>query len=110
MFLRTALLKSAGALAMVGLLALPARATFPPIALEPVSTGEIVAPVGIANAGDGSNRLFVVDQRGKIHIIQNGSTLATPLLDIESKLVPERTGFDERGLLGLAFHPNFGQA
>jgi glucose/arabinose dehydrogenase len=76
----------------------------------PVSQNQIVAPVGIANAGDGSQRLFVTDQRGKVMILQNGALLATPFLDIGSRLVPERANFDERGLLGLAFHPNFGQA
>ncbi len=87
-----------------------AVAQLPSIALKPVSVGEIVSPVGITNAGDGTNRLFVTDQRGTIHVIQNGSLLATPFLDIESRLVTERTGFDERGLLGLAFHPNYGQS
>lgn len=81
----------------------------PLIELIPISQNEIVAPVGISNAGDGSNRLFIIDQRGKIHIIAGGSTLPTPFLDISSKLVPERPVFDERGLLGMAFHPNFGQ-
>ena len=66
--------------------------------------------MGITNAGDGSNRLFVTDQRGAIRIIQNGATVGTPFLNISSRLVPERPGFDERGLLGLAFHPNFGQS
>jgi glucose/arabinose dehydrogenase len=87
-----------------------ATADFPPVRLDPVSQGEIVSPVGITHAGDGTNRLFVTDQRGTIHVIQDGSVVDTPFLDIESRLVPERQGFDERGLLGLAFHPNFGQA
>ncbi len=87
-----------------------AHAQFPLIGLETVSSGDVAGPVGLTNAGDGSDRLFVTDQRGVIQIIANGSVLATPFLDIESKLVPERAGFDERGLLGLAFHPNFGQS
>ena len=82
---------------------------FPAMRLEPVSQNEIVAPVGITNAGDGSNRLFVTDQRGTIHVIQGGALMPTPFLNIEPRLVPERPGFDERGLLGLAFHPNFGK-
>jgi len=86
-----------------------ALAQFPPISLEPISQGELVAPVGIINANDGSNRLFVVEQRGQIRILGNDSLVETPFLDIESKLVPERPSFDERGLLGLAFHPNFGE-
>ena len=82
-------------------------AQFPQIRLEPISQDEIVAPVGITHAADGSNRLFVTDQRGTVHVLQDGSLLPTPFLDIESRLVPERPGFDERGLLGLAFHPDF---
>jgi glucose/arabinose dehydrogenase len=86
------------------------QAAFPTIQLIPVSENEIVAPVGITHAGDNSNRLFVTDQRGIIHVLQNGNVSATPFLDIETRLVPERANFDERGLLGLTFHPNFGQA
>jgi glucose/arabinose dehydrogenase len=88
----------------------PAFAAFPTIRLQPISQQEIVAPVGITHAGDGSQRLFVTDQRGTIHVIQNDSVLPTPFLDIGTKLVSERPGFDERGLLGLTFHPNFGQS
>jgi glucose/arabinose dehydrogenase len=84
-------------------------AGFPQVALDPISQGELVSPVAIAHAGDGSNRLFVVEQRGLVRILEGGSLVPTPLLDISSRLVPERSGFDERGLLGLAFHPSFGQ-
>lgn len=110
--MRTRRLTSAAlAVALMGLFCCAvARAAFPPIALEPITQGEIVAPVAIANAGDGSNRLFIADQRGKIYVHNGASLLATPLIDLGSKLVAERPGFDERGLLGLAFHPNFGQA
>jgi glucose/arabinose dehydrogenase len=51
----------------------------------------------------GDARLFVLDQDGEIWIIQNGAKLATPFLDIRSLV-----GFGgERGMLGLAFHPNY---
>lgn len=79
---------------------------FPTIRLETFATG-LGSPVGFAHAGDGSDRLFVIDQRGRIDIIQGGTLLPAPFLDIEAKLVPERPGFDERGLLGLAFHPDY---
>lgn len=85
-------------------------ADFPQIMLEPISRNELTAPVGISHAGDGSNRLFITEQRGAIRVFDNGSLLPDPLIDISSRLVPERPGFDERGLLGLAFHPNFGDA
>ncbi len=84
-------------------------AELPKIRLEPISENQIVAPVGITHSGDGSGRLFVTDQRGTIQILQDGSLISEPFLDIESRLVPERAGFDERGLLGLAFHPDYGQ-
>ena len=85
-------------------------AAFPEVRLETVTQDVLFAPVGLANAGDGSNRLFAVDQRGKIEIIQGGSVLPTPFLDLSSKLVPARAGFDERGLLGLTFHPDYSNA
>jgi uncharacterized repeat protein (TIGR01451 family) len=60
-------------------------------------------PTVIVHAGDASGRLFVSEKQGKIFIIQNGVRLATPFLDISQKVNAEV----ERGLLGLAFHPNF---
>ena len=65
--------------------------------------GGFVNPVLVTNAGDGSNRLFVVEQRGVIKVIQGGTTLATPMLDLRGMIT---TG-GERGLLGLAFDPRF---
>ena len=98
-------------LVLVCLLAVgEARADLPPISLETVSSGELISPIGLTNAGDASGRLFVIEQRGAIRIIQNGTLLASPFLNIEPpQLVDQRPGFDERGLLGLAFHPNYSQ-
>ncbi|MEE9293479.1 MAG: DUF4215 domain-containing protein [Phycisphaerae bacterium] len=77
------------------------------ILLEPIATG-LCAPVGLTHAGDGSGRLFVVDQCGLIRIIDaGGNLLATPFLDITAKIPVLNSFFDERGLLGLAFHPNY---
>lgn len=61
-------------------------------------------PIGIANAGDGSNRLFVIEQRGRIRIIQDGAVLDAPFLDIRDRI---GLNSSEQGLLGLAFHPRF---
>jgi glucose/arabinose dehydrogenase len=61
------------------------------------------SPVLVTHAGDGSGRLFVVEQTGKIRIIAGGTTLATPFLDLETAIA---TG-GEQGLLGLAFNPLF---
>ncbi|MCF1192616.1 PQQ-dependent sugar dehydrogenase [Mangrovimonas sp. AS39] len=71
------------------------------IELELVSNG-FDDPVAIRNAFD--DRLFVVEQGGTIQIIQeNGIVNTTPFLDISSQI----SGGGERGLLGLAFHPNY---
>ncbi|MEM6965019.1 MAG: PQQ-dependent sugar dehydrogenase [Bacteroidota bacterium] len=63
------------------------------------------SPVDITNAGD--DRLFVVERSGRIKIIDgSGNVLSTNFLDIDSKVF--NSGFqDERGLLGLAFHPDY---
>jgi glucose/arabinose dehydrogenase len=62
-------------------------------------------PVGIRNANDGSNRLFIIDQRGKILVLNNISGIyqSSEFLDISNKV--DYGG--EKGLLGLAFHPNY---
>ena len=66
------------------------------------------SPLGVVDAGDNSKRLFVIDQPGRIWIIdKHGNKLATPFLDLRSKVIPLNANFDERGLLGLAFHPDY---
>jgi len=74
------------------------------VGTQTVATG-LVSPIGLTNAGD--SRLFVVDQVGKIRIVENGNLLPTPFLDLSSKIVPLGANYDERGLLGLAFHPDY---
>lgn len=86
------------------------HAAFPQIKLEPVVVGQLRSPVDLVSAGDASGRLFIADQRGTIRIFRNGMLQPGNFLDISSKLVPERANFDERGLLGLAFHPGFGDS
>ncbi len=67
-----------------------------------------VSPLSVEDPADGTKRLFVVDQIGKIWVINaGGNTLPNPFLDISSKLVTLLPDYDERGLLSLAFHPNF---
>ncbi len=84
------------------------------IELAPVATG-LTAPVQLADLGDG--RLFVVDQAGKVLIHRNGQVEPTPFLDVTSRLpelgifgTQDEGDFDERGLLGLAFHPGYGDS
>lgn len=72
------------------------------ISLARITSG-LSSPTQITNAGDGTGRLFVVEKRGTIRVIEGGVLKAGYFMDIRS-LVSE-TG--ERGLLGLAFHPDF---
>lgn len=61
------------------------------------------SPIFVANAGDGSKRLFIVERAGIIKVVQPGSNVTTNFLNITA-----RTSVDgERGLLGLAFHPSY---
>ena len=85
----------------------PLLAAFPTLQLKPVAVGQFFSPTSVVHAGDGSGRLFITDQRGKIYILDDGAILPVPFLDLTAKLVSERAGFDERGLLGLAFHPQY---
>lgn len=62
------------------------------------------SPVDISNAADGSNRIFIVEKAGIIKIIENGNLLATPFLDIDAQV---NSSANERGLLGIEFHPNY---
>ncbi len=63
----------------------------------------LVTPVDLQHAGDGSGRMFVVEQRGSIRIVRNGQLKAASFLDIAGLVVSG----GERGLLGVAFHPAF---
>lgn len=84
-----------------------------PVEFEPVVSLELIvngltAPVALEDPDDGSGRLFVVDQIGLIYIIdQDGNLVQEPFLDLRDNLVSLSTNYDERGLLGLAFHPDF---
>ena len=63
-------------------------------------------PVEMQNVGD--DRLFIVEKRGVIEILQlDGTTNPTPFLDIQNIVLTPGGNYDERGLLGLAFHPDY---
>jgi len=76
------------------------------IELEKIAGG-IGSAVWLTHPGDGSGRLFVVDQAGKLWLIENGKRRSEPVLDVSGRLAELRKGFDERGFLGAAFHPDF---
>ncbi|MCH9022386.1 MAG: PQQ-dependent sugar dehydrogenase [Planctomycetes bacterium] len=73
-----------------------------PLTTIRVASG-LIRPVHITFAPGDSSRLFIVEQAGKIKVLEHGVLLGTPFLDIDSVLVC----CGERGLLGLAFHPDY---
>src|SRR2546425_750199 len=72
------------------------------LGFEPVASG-LHSPNGVTHAGDGSGRLFILEQTGRILIHEGSRVLPSAFLDV-SALV---SCCDERGLLGLAFHPDY---
>jgi len=77
------------------------------IELELVAEG-FVSPVGMEVPPDGSGRIFILDQVGQVRVIDSDGTLRPdPFLDLAPKLPAPNAAFDERGLLGLAFHPSY---
>ena len=74
------------------------------ITLDLLAEG-LTSPLVVIESPDNTGRLFIVDQVGQIYIIKEGEKIEQPFLDISAKIV---TAQDERGLLGLAFHPDFG--
>lgn len=70
--------------------------------LQPVASG-LSGPLGVTHAGDGSGRLFVLEQGGVVRIIRDGELQAQPFLSITDRI----TAGGEQGLLGLAFHPAY---
>jgi glucose/arabinose dehydrogenase len=77
--------------------------------LELVADG-LTSPLGLMPAGDDSGRLFVFEQTGQIWILtSDGELLDEPFLDLGDRMVELHSSYDERGLLGLAFHPDYAQ-
>lgn len=72
------------------------------LALEPVVEGGLVRADYLTHAGD--DRLFVVEQPGRIRIVKDGQLLERPFLDITDKVL---TNGNEQGLLSVAFHPDY---
>jgi len=103
--------------ALMGLFLLSGTAAAQPLAIHgavpvPAATARIKLalrasglyhPTFVTSARDGSGRLFILEQTGRIKIYKNGAILATPFLSLAGSV---GTAF-EQGLLGLAFHPSF---
>lgn len=73
------------------------------VGMELIANG-LTSPVYVTHAGDGSGRIFIVEQPGSVRIIQDGSLLPNPFLDIR-EIVRDQS--NEQGLLGLAFAPDY---
>jgi glucose/arabinose dehydrogenase len=113
----------AAGLILVGTLAWPASALAAPTSLDEAAPAQAVPqgapadadialsvrasglskPVFITSAHDGTGRMFIVEQVGRIKILKDGKVRSTPFLSMPKKV---SDGF-EQGLLGLAFHPNY---
>lgn len=76
------------------------------VSLKQVASG-LEAPIGMEAPNDGSGRLFVIEQQGTIRIIKNGQLVEQPFLDISVKIDKLSGMYSEKGLLGLAFHPQY---
>ncbi|MGQ9765994.1 MAG: PQQ-dependent sugar dehydrogenase [Anaerolineae bacterium] len=88
--------------------ATPAQPPSPPLdtlrlALRPVVVG-LRNPLYVTHAGDGSGRLFVVEQAGIIRVVADGRPANVPFLDIRDRV---GSNAPEQGLLGLAFAPDY---
>src|SRR5574340_830168 len=75
----------------------------PALAVAPIVSSDLVQPLYVTHAGDGSGRLFIVEQGGRIRLLSQGTLQSTPFLDISDLVLAG----GERGLLGLAFHPDY---
>ena len=73
------------------------------LALETVATGLSSPLLLVAPPGD--SRLFIVEQPGRIRVVKGGTLLSTPFLDLSGRVLSG----GEQGLLGLAFHPRYGE-
>ena len=97
---------TAGALLLAGTaLAQDEEDTSLNVRLEPVATG-LISPLTLHAPAD-DDRLFVIEQTGQVRIIEDGELLEEPFIDLSDRMVDLSEDYDERGLLGLAFHPDY---
>lgn len=102
-------------IALLFALPLLGHGAFPALYMKPVCLQQIHSPTNITAPKDGSGRLFICDQPGKIHLFQRGMLMPTPFLDLSNSgldrvfVGPSLTSYSERGLLGMTFHPDFNE-
>jgi glucose/arabinose dehydrogenase len=76
------------------------------VKLEVVADG-LQSPIDLKEAPDGSGRLFIAEQTGAIRIVMaDGKVKPEPFLNLSRSIVKMYVRFDERGVLGFAFHPD----
>ncbi len=79
----------------------------PQVELKLLAEG-MTAPIALSSLTDGSGQLIVADQVGVIHLLnREGQRQEKLFLDLREKLVPLNQGMEERGICGLALHPQF---
>jgi glucose/arabinose dehydrogenase len=79
----------------------------PSLQIQLVASG-FTHPTALAAPGDGSGRLFITEQTGSVKIVgSSGRLLPAPFLDISDRMVKPLSAYDESGLLGIAFHPDY---
>ena len=90
--------------------AVPSDAGAADVGTELIAEG-LTAPLTLAEVPDGSGRLVVLEQIGRLRVIDaDGNLLEEPFLDFRDRLDPTiEPGFDERGALGFAFHPDYAE-
>ncbi len=77
------------------------------VGLRRVADEPLQQPVAFETASDVENRHYIVDQTGRIHVLTSAGVAREPFLDVRDKLKMRVDSPDERGLLGLALHPEF---
>jgi glucose/arabinose dehydrogenase len=86
----------------------PPSGAVPALKATAVVASGLAEPIFAAHApNDDAGRLFVIERAGTIRIVKAGALVTKPFLDIKSKVVAGAANGDERGLLGMAFHPNY---
>ena len=86
----------------------PPSGAAPTLKATAVVSSGLTEPIFLAHApNDDTGRLFVIERAGTVRIIKAGALVSKAFLDIKSKVVTGAANGDERGLLGMAFHPNY---
>ena len=83
-----------------------ALADVTPLTTVRVASG-LVRPIGVFHAPSDTSRIFIIEKQGRIRILENGTLLPTPFLDVDAITGGGTSSSSEQGLLGLAFHPDY---